>query len=136
MADISITAANVVAGSGANVVQGVAGATLAAGEIVYKDSADSNSYKLADNDGAAATKEPIGMALNGAADGQPVRVLIGGAVTVGAVLTAGVAYYLSGTPGKICPVADVTTGDDPILVGIAASTSVLNFGIADPDVTL
>lgn len=137
MADISITAANVVATSKVTIEQTKAGATIVQGEIVYKE-ASSAKCKLADNDSATAEVRAVhGMALNAAADGQPLAIAKNGSeVAVGAVLTAGVDYYLSGTPGKICPRADVTTGDDPIRIGIALSTSVLQLDFADPGVTL
>ena len=41
-------------------------------------------------------------------------------------MTAGVAYYLSDTPGGICPVADLATGEYPTIIGIATSTTVLD----------
>lgn len=136
MADISITVANVKLVSGST-EDGVAGATLTAGAIGYKE-ASSGKIKLADNDSATAEIRAIyGMALHGSLADQPVRLAKNGAVVdLGAVLTAGVDYYLSGTPGAICPRADVTTGDDPIRVGIAETTSHLKLDFADPNVTL
>jgi hypothetical protein len=130
MADITITAANVVAGSGAATKTGTAGATIAAGDIIYLDTATTGKWILADSDAALAEARGqtgnIGMALNGAAVNQPVVALTSGPVTVGAVLTAGTAFYLSDTPGKLCPVADISGGDYFTLVGLAASTSLLN----------
>lgn len=125
MADLSITAANVVAAASASVKHVTAGATITAGQVVYLDTA-TNTYKLADCDGAAALRSPAGIALNGASSGQPLAICYEGAVTIGATLTAGVAYYLSPTAGGICPVADLSAGDYPTIVGIATSTTVLN----------
>lgn len=126
MADLTITATSVVAGGGAKTVEGTAGATITAGQVVYLDST-TGTYKLADCDSAtAAVRSPDGIALNGAASGQPVEVLTRGNITIGATLTGGVAYYLSGTAGGICPVADLATGDYPTIVGIATSASVLS----------
>jgi hypothetical protein len=81
--------------------------------------------KLSDNDHAtAAIRSALGIALNGAGTDQPVSVALNGAVVaLGSVLTAGTDYYLSGTAGGICPLADVTTGDDPIRIGMALTTS-------------
>lgn len=136
MADISITAANVVKGSNAVVEAGTAGATITAGQVVYKDAAD-GKYKLADADSAtAAAKAPRGIALNGASDGQPLSIIRSGDVTIGATLTAGTAYYLSPTPGGIAPLADVLSGDDVVLIGLAESTSVLAVDIQITGVTL
>src|SRR5688572_11203202 len=104
MADLSITAANVVAAAGATIEHGTAGATITAGQVVYRDDAD-KKYKLADNDSAtAAARDPRGIALHGASNGQPLAIARSGDVTIGAALTAGLAYYLSGTPGGIAVV--------------------------------
>ncbi|MDI7864088.1 hypothetical protein MRS76_19245 [Rhizobiaceae bacterium n13] len=134
MADITITAANVKQGANANVTDGIAGATITAGQAVHK-SATTGKYILSDNDGANL-KQVDGIALHAASDGQPLKVQTGGDITIGATITAGTAYYLSGTPGGICPVADVTTGDDVILIGLAKSTTVLTLRITDTGVTL
>ena len=136
MADLTITAANVVAGAGAKVLCGTAGATVTAGKAVYRDP-DDRKFKLADCDSATvAARSPIGIALNGAGDGQPLDVVIGGPVTIGAAVTAGVAYYLSGTAGGICPVADLSSGDYPTILGIASSATVLKVKILEAGVAL
>lgn len=128
MADLTITAASVLKGSGAATTKGVAGATVTAGQVVYKE-ASSGKYKLADADNATAEiRQPDGIALNGASDGQPLEVLTGGDITIGATVTAGTAYYLSPNPGGIAPLADVLTGDDIVLVGLATSASVIKVG--------
>lgn len=136
MADISITAANVklVSGSAQSLN---AGEAITAGQAVYKVGATKKA-KLSDNDNATGeVRSTIGLALNGAAADQPVSVAQNGAVVnVGAVLTAGTDYYLSGAPGSICARADVTTGDDPVRIGMAISTSLLQIDINDPGVTL
>lgn len=125
MADLSITAANVIRGSNAQIEHGQAGETITAGQVVYRDSAD-GEYKLADADSAtAAVRSPRGIALNGASDGQPMTILRSGDVTIGATLTPGVSYYLSDDPGGIAPYADLATGDYPVVIGIAKSASVL-----------
>lgn len=136
MSDLSITAANVLAGSGATTRLGTAGATITAGKAVYLDSSD-NEYKLADCDSAtAAVRSPVGIALNGASDGQPLVVLTEGPITIGATMTAGIAYYLSPNAGGICPVADVLTGDYPVILGIATSTTVLDVNIQEAGVAI
>lgn len=136
MADLVITAASVVAGSGAKKVTGTAGATITAGQVVYYDTATS-TYKLADTDSAtAAVRSPAGIALNGAASGQTLAVHKSGLLTIGATVTAGVAYYLSGTAGGICPVADVAAGDYPCIIGIATSAAILSVKIHESGVVL
>lgn len=129
MTDISITAANVLKGAGAVTEEGIAGATITAGQVVYRDSSD-QKYKLADANGAsAAIRTPRGIALHGASDGQPLIIQrMSGEITIGATLTAGVTYYLSSDPGGICPLADVGSGEYFVIVGIAKSTTVLVLG--------
>jgi hypothetical protein len=135
MADLSITAANVIAGSDAVRESGTAGATITAGQAVYLDTTDMK-YKLADSNGAAALRVPNGIALHGAANNQPIVLQKDGDLTIGATMVAGVAYYLSDTPGGICPVADLASGEYPCIVGIAKSTSVLSVHIQPSGVAL
>lgn len=135
MADLSPTAANVIAASDAVTEAGTLGATGVPADVVYKDSAD-GLLKLADNDGVTASKTPIGLLLNGGANGQPARILKSGNINLGAILTAGATYYLSNTAGKICPLADVGTGETVTIIGIAISTSVLKVNITTSGVTL
>lgn len=136
MTDLVITAANVVAGSGASKRLGTAGATITAGQAVYLDSTTA-TYKLADNNSAtAAVRAPAGIALHGASSGQPLSVHTAGPITIGATVTAGVAYYLSDTPGGICPVADLASGEYPTILGIATSTTVLDVKIQSAGVAL
>jgi len=136
MADISITAANVKPRDNTVIKHGTSGGTLVASSILYKEAA-TKTMKLADNDSVTAEVRAIGgVALHASLADQPIAYATGGDIDVGAVLTAGVDYYLSGTPGAICPRADVTTGDDPIRVGVAKTTSILTLQFADPGVTL
>lgn len=136
MADLVITAASVLPGSGATIREVTWGATVTAGKVVVADPA-TGKWVLADNNHAtAALRIAAGIALNGGADGQPGHVLTAGPVTLGAVLTAGVAYYLSDTAGGIAPVADVGSGERSVLLGIATSTTVLDFDVQDSGVAL
>jgi len=134
MADIVITAANVQP-RGGKTTDGVAGATLTAGQIVYLDEV-AGTYKLADSNGAAALRSPDGITLNSASAGQPIKVHKSGPIVIGGALTAGAAYYLSDTPGGLCPVADVGTGEYATIIGIATSTTVLDVDIQESGVAL
>ena len=137
MADISVTATSVKAGGNTQIEHGFAGETLTAGQVVYKDASSGGQFKKADCDSATvAAKFAHGIALNGGASGQPIAVATGGPVTFNAALTAGTAYYLSGTAGGIAPRADITTGDDVVFLGIATSTTVLDLRIVNTGVTL
>lgn len=129
MADLTITAASVLPGAGALVEDGLAGATITAGQAVYRDT--DGTYKLADADGASATiRTARGIALNGASSGQPLRIQKQGNITIGATLTAGTTYYLSNTAGGICPLADVGSGEYYHIIGIATSTTNLLMALA------
>jgi len=125
MADITITATSVVAGSNATRDAGIAGETITAGQVLYLAAATNKWMKADSNAGTAEARTPKAIALNGASLNQPVAILKAGDITIGATLTAGVAYYLSDTPGGICPVADVGSGEYPCIIGIAKSTTVL-----------
>lgn len=126
MADLTITAANVAAGAGATVKHGTAGATITAGKSLAQDPATSK-YVLSDSNHATAWMRKVrAISLNGASDGQPLAVVTKGPVTIGATLTAGATYFASDTPGGICPDADVGSGEEVSMVGIAISTTVLD----------
>ena len=135
MADISITASSVVAGANARISDGTAGEAVTAGQVVYKSSTTKKWLKADADSATPEAREGIGLALNGASANQPLKVQTGGDITLGAVLTAGVAYYLSGlTAGAICPVADVGTGEYVCLMALAKSTSVLAIDPQFPNV--
>lgn len=134
MADLSITGTAVVAASDATLESGTAGATITGGQRVYLDTA-TGRYELADADAATTIeRRSRGIALHGAADGQPLRIIRSGDLTMNAVLTAGVTYYGSPTPGGICPRADVLAGDYVEIVGVAKSTTVLAVDFQYPGV--
>jgi hypothetical protein len=128
MTDIVVTPATVVAGADASIDFGVAGQAITAGQVVYLETA-TNKLKLADNNSTdLEVRTPRGIALNGAANDQPIAVIRSGQVTIG-TLVANVAYYLSDTPGGICAVADLAAGEYPTLLGMAKTTTSLDVHI-------
>lgn len=136
MADLTITAASVVAASDAARESGTAGETIAAGKAVYLASA-SKKWMLADSNSATAeARKATAIALNGASLNQPIAVAKAGDITIGATLTPGAAYYLSDTPGGICPLADVGAGEYVCMLGLAKSAAVLTLDIQFPGVAL
>ena len=136
MADLTITPTNVVAGANASVEPGVAGEVITAGKAIYLSST-TKKWMLADSNSATAeARKATGVALNGAALNQPIAVQKAGDVTIGATLTPGTAYYLSDTPGGICPIADVGAGEYVCLLGLAKSATVLALDIQFPNVSL
>lgn len=136
MADITITATSVVAGSNARTEPGTLGETVTAGQALYKDTTTQKWMKADANSATAAARQATGIALNGGAVNQPVLVQKGGDITIGATVTAGVQYYLSDTPGGICPVADIGSGEYPCLIGLATSTTVLSLNFKYSGVAL
>lgn len=135
MTDISITAANVVAGANSVAKTGIAGEAITAGQPVYQSSTTKKWMKADSNSATLEARRAKGIALNGAAPNQPLFIHTSGDITIGATLTAGTAYYLSDA-GGICPIADVGSGEAVCMLGIAKSASVLAVGIQFPDVVL
>lgn len=137
MADLTITPANVVTGDASGIDRsGFAGATITAGQVVYKDASTGRWLLADDNSATVAARTPGGVALNGASNGQPLGVQRSGDMTLGATLVAGTTYYLSDTPGGIGPAADLAAGEYPSIIGIAKSTTVLNVNINSAGVSL
>jgi len=124
MADLSITAANVVKYSNATTRTGTAGAAITAGDVLYLDT----TLKLADTD-TAAKATAVGIALNDAAIGQPVVYLVAGGINPGATVAIGTYYVISATAGNICPVADLVPGDYCTGLGWGTTTSRIEVNI-------
>lgn len=135
MSDISITAANVVPVAGYQFVDLVAGATITAGQVVYQDASDLKA-KLADCDGAAALGVVKGIALNNASANQPVRVQTAGDLNIGATLTVGEIYVLSGDAGGVAPEGDLANPDKVSLIGVATTASNLKLNIFNSGATV
>lgn len=135
MADVTVTAANVVPAAGANVQKVTAGATVTAGQAVYKDATASSKAKPCDAD-AEASAVCAGIALSSASLDQPLFIATGGDVGFGAIFTVGTTYCVSTTAGGIAPEADLTTGDYKSILGVATTTSnlrlnIFNSGVAE-----
>lgn len=134
MADLVITAANVKPTSGYSFVDGVAGEALTAGQVVYQNASDSKFLK-ANASGTLAQSTVKGIALNGASLDQPVRVMTGGELDLGAIMTNGEIYVAAGTAGVagaaggIAPEGDLAATERVSLIGVATSTSKLQVRI-------
>lgn len=129
MADLSVTATSVVAGSNPGTDTYLAGETIAAGKAIYLSSSTSK-WMLADSNSATVeARTATHVALNGGSLNQPVVGMKSGDITIGATMTAGATYFLSDTPGGICPDADVGAGEWVCQIGVAVSTTVLRLGI-------
>lgn len=133
MADLSITAANVGFESGSIIETLIVAQATNHGQTLYQNG---TTYALADADvlaSAAATHIAITSAT---ASGQTVSAIRKGGLRLGAILTQGTEYYVSTTPGGICPKADLSTGDYVRRLGIATSTSVLYVEISNQTTVL
>lgn len=134
MADKSVTAANVVASANAKTARGIAGETIAAGQVLYKLTTDQRLY-LADANASAATADAVGIALHGASAGQPVEYVEEDPdFTPGFTLSLSVAadsgvYVLSGTGGGIAPMDDLAANWFPVVLMVAKSATKANMKI-------
>jgi hypothetical protein len=130
MADVAITPANVVKGTGAKIDTGIAGVAITAGQTIYKDPTDGNKLKLADADApTGSVRVPAGIALHGAAPNQPISYQYEGPIVIGGTVTQGLIYVQSDTPGGIMPAADLEAGDFTTVLGIAISATALSLKI-------
>lgn len=135
MADLTITASAVVKTSTTSILEGIAGGTVTAGQPVYKDTTASNTLKPCDADVLASSKA-VGIALHSASTNQPLKYASRGDLTMGAVMTKGVPYFVSTTAGGICPYGDLASGDYVTFLGVASSTSNLVIGITAAQATI
>lgn len=135
MADVTVTAANVVPASDTIYGEGIAGATITAGQTVYLDSA-TNTIKLADANGSSATADVKGIAMHGASSGQPIKYAVGGSINPGYTVGVGSVYVLSATAGGIAPVADLATGLYPVVLGIGTTASNLKLFLSKGGVAI
>lgn len=128
MADIAITAANVLPSASARYSQQKAGVAITAGQAVYFDTA-TGTVKLAKANGAAPQNTFFGIAAETAAANQQVLIIIGDAVgmALGGTIAAGALCWLSAvTAGgiNITPADDVSGGTmTRILVGIGIGSN-------------
>lgn len=134
MADIVITAANVVSGANAAFSSGTAGESVTAGQPVYVKGSDGKLYK-SKNNGTAEEATVAGVALHASSAGQPLKYQTGGAVTIGATVVVGETYVVSATYGGICPVADLTSAKVLSYVGYASTASLLVLTVNPTGVT-
>lgn len=132
MADITVTAANV-RGSGGSQRVTLAGFVGVPGKAVMVNAA--GKVVLSDNNAAGLQRvDGITLASTAGVD-QPLVWQQGGEIVFGGGLVAGATYWLSDTPGGICPDADVGAGERAILVGYAKSATTLVLGVKDTGVS-
>lgn len=130
MANVSITAANVLKSSGASTGTGTTGSTaLTAGMPITTDSADSYLVKPSDANGAGDLKLCKGIALHASSPGQPIRYAKKDPTfTPGFTAAVGDVAYVSMSPAGAITVTrgDLTSGAAIITLGVMTSTTVMN----------
>ena len=127
MADLTITAANMVAVSGTP-LRGTALATITAGQPLYWDTTNGlfgPNVGLADGNGSALLRTCVGISLHASLTGQPIAYLgtPGDVLGFGAILTVNKIYITSLAVGMIAPDADDAAGNYLQLLGVAITTS-------------
>lgn len=128
-ADLSITASSFLPSANAKYANGIAGAAISAGALVYQSTADGRYY-AADSNASLATTKVAGIAGHATtAAGQPIAIVYEDPnLTVGATLSmVAPVYVLSATAGGIAPSADIAAGWYPVIIGVATSTTTMNF---------
>jgi hypothetical protein len=127
MADLTITAANVLAQSGSSTSYSKAAVAITAGQVIY---VNGTSMSLAQATSSAASN-CAGIALNNAAAGQPLAFLTSGPITIGATVVVGGVYAVAAdNAGAICPIADIlTTGDYITVLGVATNSTTITVDI-------
>jgi len=127
MAALSVTAANVTPNTSTvppTYLNGIAGATVTAGQPVYQDSTASSKLKPADANASAAAAAAKGIAMHAATDGQPLQVMVDGELNMGTILTAGLIYVVGATAGEINPAGDLASGWYTTILGWARTTAI------------
>ena len=121
---------------------GTAGATVAFGDVVYLDSADSE-WKLADAD-AASTSGSVAIAIcvSAGTDGNPVKLMTHGIIRADAgfpTLTIGAPVYISttGTTTNTVTVTAPSGADDVVrVVGFGLTANEMLFAPSSDHITV
>lgn len=135
MADISITAANVISSgpaAGAVWQTVILGATLTAGESVYIFSGKSGNIptvKACNALGSGVVNQHFGILLTGGGAGQAGKVVTkDAALAIGGTVAAGAVVVQSGNnAGGIAPAGDLTTGWFATTLGVGIGSNKINY---------
>lgn len=130
MADLTISASQVVFDTNAPRAQFTAGVALTAGQTVYLDA--TQQLALAQCDGTLLEAAAIGLVIGSANAGQPCLVATAGVITLGALASPveGTFYVVSDTAGSIMPVTDLGTSTwYASLVGVGTSNNAIILAI-------
>jgi len=128
MADLAITAANVLKSSNGTIAVLTAAGAITRGQYIY--TLANNTAGLADSNGTTPANTVTGVALADVGAGQPVPyVPTDTALTTGFTASAaGVTIYLSNTPGAATETyADIASGSTVIILGSMLTTTTMKF---------
>ena len=105
------------------------GATIAVGNPLYLDAADSK-YKLADANNTSAIATIRGIAITpGIADGYGYMATAGSIIMVGSTLAVGASYVVGQTAGSVVPESDLIAADYVAKIGTAATSTQMDLVI-------
>lgn len=127
MANLALTASLVVPDEGYSWLTGIAGEAVTRGQLVYLKASDTR-YWVGHCETSAATAAVSGISLVDAAAGQPIIVMTGGIVTIGATVAVGTLYLLS-TAGLFMPHGDIATSDWITYAGVGTTAAKIKLGI-------
>lgn len=136
MADITWTAANVIAPNPVQLRRKFAGQAIVAGQPVRDDPSDSTKILLSQATSVASAK-CVGIAANSAEQYQPCIYFRDQEIAFGtAVFSMGETYVVSATEGGIAPESDLISGNSSTTIGIAISTTTLDCQIQESGVLI
>jgi len=135
MAAISTTASSVNIGDlTVKLTSVIGGEAITQGMPVYKSTATNPAkYYKADSNVSAAAATAVGIALTACSGDGGYFVMMSGnevLVNLGATLVVGTTYCVGATAGTIVPIADLTTGDYPFILGTATTAALLKTAFA------
>ena len=136
MADVTWTAANVIAPNPVQLRRKFAGQDITAGQPVRDDPSDSTKLLLSQATSVESAK-CVGIAANTASETQPCIYFRDQEIAFGtAVFSQGETYVVSATEGGIAPESDLGSGDSSTTIGIAISTTTLDCQIQESGVLI
>ena len=132
MADLTVTAANVGAGSDTQTNRVQIGEAVTQGQCVYKKAAD-GKYWLADNS-TTTLAAAAGIALTGGATDEYIILATKGDIDIGATLAIGTIYTVSSTSGAIHPELDIATTEIVTILGYGKTAAIFTIDITQTEI--
>jgi hypothetical protein len=129
MSNLAITAGDVVQSSAASKLNGKAGEAISAGEIVYLDGQPTvtncrteTTQPSFPQSALLAIRQELGSRFKFVTKDENLTIGTHG-------LRLGIPMFLSATAGKVCPLADVSTGNQTTCVMVTNTSTTVSFGI-------